>query len=200
MRIVVVSVPGSGKTTILRMVRERLPDVQVVNFGDVMFDIASRNYGVKHRDEMRVKLPFEVYRKVQEEAAEYIASLPGDVIVDTHASIKMHGGYYPGLPDRVVSKLRPHVILVIEYDPKDVIERRRGDPTRFREEEGEEDIEMHQQANKIFAFAAANASESAVVVLSFRGRPQRRPFEHAEIAANFIAEMIARDREMRRRG
>jgi len=197
MRVVVVSVPGSGKTTILRMVKERLPDVNIVNFGDVMFDIASKKYGVRHRDEMRVKLPFEEYRKVQEEAAEYIASIPGDVIVDTHVSIKMHGGYYPGLPDRVVAKLKPHVILLIEYDPRDIIERRKGDPTRFREEESEDEIEMHQQANRLFAFAAANAGEAAIVVLNFRGRPQKRPFEHAEIAAGFIVDMILKDRMLR---
>lgn len=37
---------------------------------------------------MRKKLPVEEYRKVQELAAEEIAKLPGDVIIDTHASIR----------------------------------------------------------------------------------------------------------------
>jgi Archaeal adenylate kinase len=118
MKIVLVAVPGSGKTTIMNLVKQRLPDVKIINYGDVMLEIARQRFGIQHRDEMRKKIPVDEYRKIQEEAAEYIASLPGDVIIDTHASIKIIGGYYPGLPNRVISKLKPEVILLIEYDPK----------------------------------------------------------------------------------
>ncbi len=195
MKIVVVALSGSGKTTIMNLIRQRLPDVKIVNYGDVMFEIAKQRFGVQHRDEMRKKIPVEEYRKIQEEAAEYIASLPGDVLVDTHASIKIGGGYYPGLPDRIISKLKPDVILLLEYDPKDIIERRKKDPGRFRDVESEEEIEMQQQANRLFAFAAANAGESTVHVLSFKGRPQSRPFEHAEIAADYIVNLILKSRQ-----
>ncbi len=195
MKIVVVALSGSGKTTIMNLIRQRLPDVKIVNYGDVMFEIAKQRFGVQHRDEMRKKIPVEEYRKIQEEAAEYIASLPGDVLIDTHASIKIGGGYYPGLPDRIISKLKPDVILLLEYDPKDIIERRKKDPGRFRDVESEEEIEMQQQANRLFAFAAANAGESTVHILSFKGRPQSRPFEHAEIAADYIVNLILKSRQ-----
>ncbi|MBP1449970.1 MAG: adenylate kinase [Thermoproteus sp.] len=197
MKIVLVAVPGSGKTTIMSFVKKRLPDVQVINYGDVMLEIAKRKYGIENRDEMRKKIPVEEYRKVQEEAAEYIAALPGDVIIDTHASIKMPTGYYPGLPDRVVAKLRPDAIVLIEYDPKDIVERRRGDPTRFRDAETEEEIELHQLANRYYAFAAANAAECTVNIISLRGRPQNRPFEHSEIAADIIVNMILSSRKLK---
>ncbi len=190
MKIVLVALPGSGKTTIMNFVRQRLPDVQIVNYGDVMLEIAKRKFGIQHRDEMRKKIPVDEYRKIQEEAAEYIASLSGDVIIDTHASIKIMGGYYPGLPDRVISRLKPDVILLIEYDPKVIIERRRKDPDRFRDMEAEEEIEMQQMANRYFAFAAANAGESTVHILSFRGKPESRPFEHAEMAAEYIVNLL----------
>jgi adenylate kinase len=194
-KIVVVALPGSGKTTIMNFVKQRLPDVKVVNYGDVMFEIAKQRFGVQHRDEMRKRIPVEEYRKIQEEAAEYIASLPGDVLIDTHASIKIGGGYYPGLPDRIISKLKPDVILLLEYDPKDILERRKKDPERFRDVESEEEVEMQQQANRLFAFAAANAGESTVHVLSFRGRPQNRPFEHSETAADYIVNLILKSRQ-----
>ncbi len=190
MKIVLVALSGSGKTTIMNFVRQRLPDVQIVNYGDIMLEIAKRKFGIQHRDEMRKKIPVDEYRKIQEEAAEYIASLSGDVIIDTHASIKIMGGYYPGLPDRVISRLKPDVILLIEYDPKVIIERRRKDPDRFRDMEAEEEIEMQQMANRYFAFAAANAGESTVHILSFRGKPESRPFEHAEMAAEYIVNLL----------
>jgi adenylate kinase len=197
MKIVLVALSGSGKTTIMNFVRQRLPDVQIVNYGDVMLEIAKRKFGIQHRDEMRKKIPVDEYRKIQEEAAEYIASLPGDVIVDTHASIKIMGGYYPGLPDRVISRLKPDVILLLEYDPRDIIERRKRDPDRFRDVETEEEVDMHQQANRYYAFAAANAGESAVHILNFRGKPESRPFEHAEMAAEYIANLILLARQQK---
>ncbi len=197
MRIILVAVPGGGKTTIMNYVKKKLPDVQIVNFGDVMLEISRKKYGIENRDDMRKKIPVEEYRKVQEEAADRIASLPGDVIVDTHASIKMSGGYYPGLPDRVAARLKPDAIVLVEYDPKDVLERRRGDPTRFRDVETEEDVEMHQMANRYYAFAAANAAECTVHILSFKGRPQSRPFEHAEMAADYIVNLLLSSRGLR---
>ena len=195
MKIVLVAVPGGGKTTIMNFVKQKLPDVKIINYGDVMFEIAKQRFGIQHRDEMRKKIPVEEYRKIQEEAAEYIASLSGDVIIDTHASIKIMGGYYPGLPDRVISRLKPDVILLLEYDPKDIIERRQKDPERSRDAETEEEIEMHQIANRYYAFAAANAGESTVHILSLRGKPQNRPFEHSETAAEYIVNLILKSRK-----
>ncbi|MCG2863098.1 MAG: adenylate kinase [Vulcanisaeta sp.] len=195
MKIVLVAVPGAGKSTTLKYVKEMLPDVIIVNYGDYMLEIAKKYYGITNRDEMRKKLPVEEYRKVQEMAAEEIAKLSGDVIIDTHASIKVQGGFYPGLPDRIITKLRPDAIVLMEFDPKDILERRAKDVgLRDREQDTPEDIELHQLANRYYAFAAANAGECAVYILDFRKKPQTRPFEHAEMAARFIVDLILRNR------
>ncbi|WP_054843972.1 adenylate kinase [Vulcanisaeta souniana] len=193
MKIVLVAVPGSGKSTTLKFVREMLSDVAIVNYGDYMLEIAKRQYGITNRDEMRKKLPVDEYRKVQELAAEEIAKLPGDVIIDTHASIRVQGGFYPGLPDRIMAKLRPDAIVLMEFDPKDIMERRAKDVgLRDRESESPEDIEMHQLANRYYAFAAANAGECSVYIFDFRKKVQSRPFEHAEMAARMIVDLILR--------
>jgi len=198
-RIILIAVPGSGKSTTLRYVKEMIPDVTIVNYGDYMLELAKRMYGISNRDEMRRRLPVEEYRKVQEAAAEEIAKLPGDVIVDTHASIRVQGGFYPGLPDRIITRLRPDAIVIMEFDPKDILERRSKDEKyRSRDPEDVKDIEMHQLANRYYAFAAANAGECSVYILDFRGKPQSRPFEHAEEAAKFVANLVFRDRELRR--
>jgi len=144
-KIVLVAVPGSGKSTTLKYVKEMLPDVTIVNYGDYMLEVARRNYGITNRDDMRKKLPVEEYRKVQELAAEEIARLSGDVIIDTHASIRVQGGFYPGLPDRIITKLRPDAIVLMEFDPKDILERRSKDVgLRDREADTPEEIELHQ--------------------------------------------------------
>jgi adenylate kinase len=194
-KIVLVAVPGSGKSTTLKYVKEMLPDVAIVNYGDYMLEVARRNYGITNRDDMRKKLPVEEYRKVQELAAEEIARLSGDVIIDTHASIRVQGGFYPGLPDRIITKLRPDAIVLMEFDPKDILERRSKDVgLRDREADTPEEIELHQLANRYYAFAAANAGECSVYILDFRKKPQTRPFEHAEMAAKFIVDLIMRNR------
>lgn len=196
MKIVVVAVPGGGKTTIMNYVRKRKPDVIVVNFGDYMLDIARMRFGVRDRDEMRRKIPIDQYRAIQEEAARRIAELKGDILIDTHAAIKKPEGFYPGLPDYIVSLMKPDVILLFEFDPQIVLQRRmkdiRGEGATIRigrDIESIEEIEAHQQANRYFAFAAANASGCTVKIVNLRFK-ESKPFEHAEIGAEEIVKLM----------
>jgi len=196
LKIVVVAVPGGGKTTIMNYVRKRKPDVIVVNFGDYMLDIARMRFGVRDRDEMRRKIPIDQYRAIQEEAARRIAELKGDILIDTHAAIKKPEGFYPGLPDYIVSLMKPDVILLFEFDPQIVLQRRmkdiRGEGATIRigrDIESIEEIEAHQQANRYFAFAAANASGCTVKIVNLRFK-ESKPFEHAEIGAEEIVKLM----------
>ena len=181
MRIVVLAVPGGGKTTIMRYVQKDMPDVKVVNFGDYMFKMARRLYGIKDRDEMRKKIPPDDYVRLQEEAAREIASIPGDVLIDTHVSIKMRGGYYPGLPDDVVKLLKPHYLVLFEFNPEVVLSRRMKDIRGIRsgrDIEKPEEVEMQQQINRLFAAAAANAARAILRIVDLRF-PESHPYEHA---------------------
>ncbi|MFP3190053.1 MAG: adenylate kinase [Thermoproteota archaeon] len=205
MKIVLVSVPGGGKTTIMQMVKKELPEVKIVNYGDVMLKIAKERYGINDRDEMRKKIPVEEYKRLQLDAAKEIGNMKGDLIIDTHVSIKMQGGYYPGLPEEIAKAISPDVIIVTEYNPEDIIERRKKDmnlkqatqvqegimsvPRTGREIESNEEIEMHQTMNRLFAVAAANSAQSLLVILNLRFK-QTREFEHAEISSKKIIEMF----------
>ena len=136
-----------------------------------MFDIAKKDYGIHDRDMMRKKLSTEDYRTVQAGAATEISKLPGNVIIDTHTTIKASKGYYPGLPDDLVRRIKPDVIVLLEFNPETVLERRKGDielkeekttaigtvvkPRAGREVEPLEDIEIQQELNRSFAVAAA---------------------------------------------
>ncbi len=192
MRIVVLAVPGGGKTTIMRYVQMRKSNVTIVNFGDYMFKAAQELYGIKDRDEMRKKLPPEDYVKLQEIAAREISNIPGDVLIDTHASIKIEGGYYPGLPDDVVKLMKPHYLILFEFDPGVVLSRRMKDMEGVRagrDVETSEEIEQQQQVNRLFAAAAANAARAVLRIVNLRF-PEKHPYEHAEVGAEEILKLL----------
>ncbi|MEM2095698.1 MAG: adenylate kinase [Candidatus Caldarchaeum sp.] len=193
MKIVVTALPGSGKTTTIRKVADMLPDVRVVNFGDLMFEEASNRYGVKHRDEMRRALGLRDYQRLQIAAAEKIAGLDNKVIIDTHSVIKSGSSYYPGLPDEVVKLIKPEVIVYMEFRPEDIVERRMKDLAagveRKRELSSIEQIIYDQNLGRQFVVSAANSAMCYLKILDLN-YPQAYPFQHAEDAARQIVQCI----------
>ncbi|MEM2237197.1 MAG: adenylate kinase [Candidatus Caldarchaeum sp.] len=192
MKTVVTALPGSGKTTTLKKLVEIMPDVRVVNFGDIMFEEAARSYGIVHRDDMRRMLSLPDYQKLQLMAAEKIAVM-ANVVVDTHSVIKTSSGYYPGLPSEVVKIIKPDLIVYIESRPEDIAERRMRDDLagagRKREASTLEEIILDQQVGRQFVVAAANAAMCYLKIISL-DYPQTYPFQHAEDAARQIAQAI----------
>ena len=126
-KIFVVALPGSGKSTTLKKLSEVFPEAKVVNFGDLMYEEACSLYGIKHRDDMRRMLTLKDYRELQVRAAKKIAGMDGVVVIDTHSIIKTPWGFYPGLPSEVVRIVKPDVVVHLEYRPEDIRERRMKD-------------------------------------------------------------------------
>ncbi len=193
MKTIVTALPGSGKTTTLKKLVEIMPEAKVINFGDIMFEEAARNYGIVHRDDMRKMLCLKDYQKLQLQAAEKIAGLENIVVVDTHSVIKTSSGYYPGLPSDVVKIIKPDLIVYIESRPEDIIERRMKDAEmgvgRKRETSTVEEIMKDQQVGREFAVAAANAAMCYLKIIDLT-YPQKYPFQHSEDAARQIAQAI----------
>ena len=135
-KIIIVGIPGVGKTTIVSKVVELLQakkiSTSVSIFGTVMFDEAKKN-GIKSRDDLR-KLSVPEQKKLQSMAAKKIASLSDDVvIVDTHAFIATKEGFYPGLPHNVLDILKPDSFIMITARPEEIYNRRMKDTTRNRD-------------------------------------------------------------------
>ena len=135
-RIILVGIPGVGKTTILSKMVEILKnhdkDVNVVSFGTLMFEVAKEN-GLKDRDELR-KLPVKEQQRLQKITAEKIASYTQEVvIVDTHAFINSPEGYYPGLPEHVLKIINPTNFVSVSAKPEEIYNRRMKDDTRNRD-------------------------------------------------------------------
>jgi adenylate kinase len=150
-RVIVTGVPGVGKTTVvngaLKMLEEEGITYKSLNFGTYMFEVAKKEGVVADRDEMR-KLDRNVQKRLQKEAAREMARESGNVLIDTHASVKTPRGYLPGLPEWVLRELMPDIIVLVETDEDQILMRRLSDETRTRDMEGSKGIAEHQQFNR----------------------------------------------------
>ncbi len=135
-KIIIVGIPGVGKTTVVsrvvELLREKNIKVSVSIFGTVMFDEAKKK-GVQNRDDLR-KLSVREQKELQSMAARTISAINDDVIiVDTHAFISTKEGFYPGLPHNVLEILNPDSFIMITARPEEIYNRRMTDTTRTRD-------------------------------------------------------------------
>ncbi len=135
-RIVLVGIPGVGKTSLLskivEIIKKHDKSVGVFSFGTLMFEIAKKN-GLKDRDELR-KLPVAEQQNLQKIAAEKIAEHNEQiVIIDTHTFINSSEGYYPGLPEHVLKIIKPTNFVSVSAKPEEIYNRRMKDDTRNRD-------------------------------------------------------------------
>ncbi len=157
--IIVTGIPGVGKTTVMEAAADKA-DAKIVVYGSQMFEVASAKGLVEHRDDMR-RLHPDVQKEIQMEAAKAMAAM-GDIIVDTHCTIKTPKGYLPGLPAWVLEQLKPSTIVLVEADAAEIKGRRDGDETRNRDADSLEAIEEHQEQNRRFAAAYATITGATV--------------------------------------
>ena len=134
--MVVVGVPGVGKTTVITKAADLLNQsgskTQVMVFGSLMLDEAKK-MGIKDRDEMR-KLSVTRQRELQEMAAKIISAIQSDnLIIDTHLFINTSEGRYPGMPRNLLDILSPTHLIMISADPEEIFVRRMQDDTRNRD-------------------------------------------------------------------
>lgn len=185
--VIVTGVPGVGKTTVLsaamEMCRSEGKEVSLVNYGNLMFEEASKRGLVKARDEMR-RLPVRTQVELQLRASESIRKIGGNVIVDTHMFINTPEGYMPGIPSWVADALKPDAIVLLEADPEEISKRRRKDEAiRVREADAPERINEHQMMGR-FGAAAISVQTGCTVVIA-----RNREGGHLE-AARSIADLF----------
>lgn len=164
-RIVLVGIPGVGKTTLVNNVVSKLKNsgkiVIVKSFGSAMLEEAERN-GIRDRDVLR-RLPTEDQEQLQKIAAERIASEDCDaVIVDTHAFVSTNAGYYPGLPEKILRILKPTNYISVSAKPEEIYNRRMNDPTRHRDMVSMNDIKQELDLQAAFVSACSVISGSPV--------------------------------------
>jgi adenylate kinase len=133
LRVIVVGIPGVGKTTVVDGVVSKFKGSKLVNFGTLMFEAAKSLRWVKNRDEMR-KMTVERQRRLQKLAATKISRMQARaIVVDTHLFIRTEEGFWPGLPFEAVRAMKPTHLVLVEAAPADIARRRSADSSRYRD-------------------------------------------------------------------
>ena len=168
-KIILVGIPGVGKTTLLTTMVEILKsnkkNVVVINYGSLMFDVAKEN-GLSDRDQLR-KLSVSEQQRIQKIAAEQISNHEEEVvIIDTHAFISSPEGYYPGLPEHVLKIIKPDNFVSVSAKPEEIYNRRMKDDTRSRDNITLANIkkELDVQSGMISACAVITGSPVRLVL------------------------------------
>lgn len=163
-------IPGVGKTTVLNelqdLAKQNKLNLTVLNYGSLMNEIM-RDLGKElHRDKMRQQ-SIETQRKVQELAAAEITNRAGagTAVVDTHMFIRTTSGMWAGLPQNVLERLGPKLLVLIEADPEQIANRRRADTDRMREQSLAEEIAFDLEWSRATAAASAVVTGSPVKVI-----------------------------------
>ena len=168
-KVIITGVPGVGKTTVVTGALDKLKqegiEYQSLNFGTFMFDVAKADGTVTDRDQMRI-LDRTVQKKLQQRAARKIAQIPGNILIDTHASVKTPEGYLAGLPEWVLREIMPDLIVLVETDDDQILMRRLSDDTRSRDKEGSKAIEEHQQFNRAIAASYAMLTGCTIKIIT----------------------------------
>ena len=168
-KIILVGIPGVGKTTLLTTMVEILKsnkkNVVVINYGSLMFDVAKEN-GLTDRDQLR-KLSVSEQQRIQKIAAEQISNREEEVvIIDTHAFVNSPEGYYPGLPEHVLKIIKPTNFVSVSAKPEEIYNRRMKDDTRNRDKITLANIkkELDVQSGMISACAVITGSPVRLVL------------------------------------
>lgn len=172
MIVIVTGIPGTGKTTVCNELLELAEGagrkVAVINFGTVMVELSKKRGEFLHRDELRKsKLSFQ--RSLQAEVAKVISQravdAEGDVIVDTHMSIKTVEGYWAGLPLPVLELLNPDMFVLVEAEPHEVLSRRFRDKTRRRDKVLEGEVAEELLFSRFIAAACSVLTGASVKIV-----------------------------------
>ncbi|MCS7135364.1 MAG: AAA family ATPase [Candidatus Aenigmarchaeota archaeon] len=194
MIVIVAGLKGSGKTTVLKFVTQKRPDIKILNAGDFFAQVFQK-YGLS-RDQGDLGIPREKYVKIQKEIFKNLAKevkKHKNVIIDTHLFLTKMEGYYPGLPEFAMKEINPDVIVVLEYDPKIILKRREKDLKELGRERSAaftiEGIEWEQEIQRHFAFVSAAFTATTVKIIK-RYEKEKRDFEHAEKNAEEILKLF----------
>lgn len=161
MIILVLGVKGVGKSTLINQLTPSIKNSEIVNFGTAMVEHAKK-LGIKDREELS-SLSVSNQRMLQAETAKNIHELSEKgkiVFVDTHAHYLSQKGrvILPGLPEVLLSNLRPSLILLLVTEPGIIYERRTNDEKKGKRHRNPESIPEIKNIQKLEIITATDIS------------------------------------------
>ncbi|MGG6460238.1 MAG: adenylate kinase [Candidatus Eiseniibacteriota bacterium] len=186
--LIVVGVPGVGKTTVIKKVEALLNKSgdknSVVVFGTIMLSEAKK-MGISDRDDIR-KLNVNEQKELQNKASDYIRTIKDEIIiVDTHLFIRTPSGFLPGIPENVIKKLKPTNLVLITASPEEIMERRAADNSRERDLISIEDINRELDLARSMISCISVLSSAPFEIVNNRSNM-------LESASNRILEILTR--------
>jgi adenylate kinase len=186
--LIVVGVPGVGKTTVIKKVETLLNKSgdknSVVVFGTIMLSEAKK-MGISDRDDLR-KLNVNEQKELQNKASDYIRTIKDEIIiVDTHLFIRTPSGFLPGIPENVIKKLKPTNLVLITASPEEIMERRATDNSRERDLISIEDINRELDLARSMISTISVLSSAPFEIVNNRSNM-------LESASNRILEILTR--------
>jgi len=190
MKIIVASVPGGGKSTVLKFVKKKMPRAKIVTAGDLYFSIARKKYGIKYKDEMRKKLTMGQQKEIQVMVARKISNIKAKILfINTHMTIKTPHGYFQATSNKTMKIMKPDIIVLLEFNPKDVLKRRIADKKRKRDIESLKDIEKQQRINRQIAFEIGRNANCPVRIIDLSLK-EKKPFDQARKGAEEVIKLV----------
>jgi adenylate kinase len=119
-------------------------------------------------------------------AAKELANITkktGSLLIDTHMIIRTENGYLSGLPYDVLEELKPDILILIEADPNEIINRRAKDATRLRDKIVAEEVAEEIAFSRAFASACSILSGAPVKII-------KNPHGKAVDAAKKILDLL----------
>jgi adenylate kinase len=164
---IVTGTPGAGKTSILLKAGA---GYKVVSIGTQMSEIAKKAGLVNNRDEMR-SMRVRQIEDLRLKACEGINMMKGNIIIDTHASIKNKERYVPGFSVEELDSLSGlKAFVYVDSKAHEIIIRRARDLTRHREIETVEELDQQREIN--ISLISAYAAHKNVPIYMIRN-PER---------------------------
>ncbi|MEM0150126.1 MAG: AAA family ATPase [Candidatus Micrarchaeaceae archaeon] len=175
-RIVILGgLSGVGKSTLLKSIDTS--KYVIKNLGDIIEQIVEEEGDKEDRDDFK-KQRGDVQMERAAEAFRKIGAMNGDIIVDTHVSLKNGPRYTPGLPMNTL-RLIPGLVglIYIVASPHEISSRRANDQTRHRDTEEDTIQKQMDMDMATLSFYSSYLNISLYIINNREGRKEQASSE-----------------------
>jgi adenylate kinase len=143
---IVTGTPGAGKSTIVEKIAKE-GNYNVVSIGTEMLKIAENRGLTNDRDNIR-KLKSSDINEMRLKVFDTINRMEGNIIIDSHASVKNGNRYIPGFSFQELDALESLTAFVyIDSTAHEILLRRAIDNSRNRDIETMDEIDQQREIN-----------------------------------------------------